>query len=89
MNGIQSRKPYTTEKPVPGCLGRMVNLFDLNSGVAGNKMLTDKPHRDGSSLSRSRSDVARTWSPLGDQMEDKLIVSDSRSLQARRPTEHP
>ena len=51
MNGIQSRKPYTTEKPVPGCLGRMVNLFDLSSGVAGNKMLTDKPHRDGSFLS--------------------------------------
>jgi hypothetical protein len=28
----------------------------------------------GSSLSRSRSDVARTWSPpLGDQMEDKVV----------------
>ena len=51
MNGVQSRKPYTTEKPVPGCLGRMVTLFDLSSGVAGNKMLTDKPHRDGSFLS--------------------------------------
>ena len=51
MNGVQSRKPYTTEKPVSGCLGRMVTLFDLSSGVAGNKMLTDKPHRDGSFLS--------------------------------------
>ncbi|KAM3683465.1 hypothetical protein ACB094_12G147700 [Castanea mollissima] len=89
MNGIQSRKPYTTEKPVPGCLGRMVNLFDLNSGVAGNKMLTDKPHRDGSSLSRSRSDVARTWSPLGDQMEDKLIVSDSRFSSSKKANGTP
>ncbi|KAM4077571.1 hypothetical protein ACJW30_12G148200 [Castanea mollissima] len=89
MNGIQSRKPYTTEKPVPGCLGRMVNLFDLNSGVAGNKMLTDRPHRDGSSLSRSRSDVARTWSPLGDQMEDKLIVSDSRFSSSKKANGTP
>ncbi|XP_075648950.1 uncharacterized protein LOC142619636 [Castanea sativa] len=89
MNGIQSRKPYSTEKPVPGCLGRMVNLFDLNSGVAGNKMLTDKPHRDGSSLSRSRSDVARTWSPLGDQMEDKLIVSDSRFSSSKKANGTP
>uniref|UniRef100_A0A7N2MK95 TIR domain-containing protein n=1 Tax=Quercus lobata TaxID=97700 RepID=A0A7N2MK95_QUELO len=79
MNGIQSRKPYTTEKPVPG---KMVNLFDLSSGVAGNKMLTDKPHRDGSSLSRNRSDVARTWSPLGDQIEKKmaLILQEPNTL---------
>ncbi|KAL4596751.1 hypothetical protein ACB092_12G185000 [Castanea dentata] len=89
MNGIQSRKPHTTEKPVPGCLGRMVNLFDLNPGVAGNKMLTDKPHGDGSSLSRSRSDVARTWSPLGDQMEDKLIVSDSRFSSSKKANGTP
>ncbi|KAK4338691.1 hypothetical protein RND71_043178 [Anisodus tanguticus] len=44
MNGFQNGKNF--DKPVPGCLGRMVNLFDLNSGVAGNKLLTDKPHGD-------------------------------------------
>lgn len=78
MNGIQNRKFHTTEKPFPGCLGRMVNLFDLSSGVPGNRLLTDKPH--GSLLSRSRSDVARTSSPsLGDQIEDKLIVSEART----------
>ncbi|XP_022728057.1 uncharacterized protein LOC111283723 isoform X2 [Durio zibethinus] len=56
MNGIQKRKGQNIEK-FPGCLGRMVNLFDLNTGVPGNRLLTDKPHRDGSSHSRSQSDV--------------------------------
>lgn len=51
MNGFQSRNGPTTEKPFPGCLGRIVNLFDLSPGVAGNMLLTDKPHRDGSFLS--------------------------------------
>lgn len=47
MNGIQNRKALNAEKPFPGCLGRMVNLFDLSTGVAGNRMLTDRPHHDG------------------------------------------
>lgn len=46
MNGFQNGKNSNLDKPFPGCLGRMVNLFDLNSGVAGNRMLTDKPHGD-------------------------------------------
>ncbi|KAG4913303.1 hypothetical protein AAZX31_19G157000 [Glycine max] len=78
MNGVQNRRVHNVEKPFPGCLGRMVNLFDLTGDVNGNKLLTDRPHRDASSLSRSQSDVARIMSPtLGDQIEDKLIVSDS------------
>ncbi|CAM8928012.1 unnamed protein product [Rhodiola kirilowii] len=63
--------------PIPGCLGRMVNLFDINHGMAGNKRITDKPHYDGSSLSR-RSDVARPWSPIGDPLEDKWVISQLR-----------
>lgn len=47
MNGMQYRKGQKIEKPLPGCLGRMVNLFDLSNGVAGNRLLTDKPHHDG------------------------------------------
>lgn len=50
MNGFQSGKSRNHDKPSPGCLGRMVNLFDLNSGVPGNRLLTDKPHRDGETL---------------------------------------
>ncbi|QCD97812.1 uncharacterized protein LOC114163030 [Vigna unguiculata] len=86
MNGAQNRKVHNVEKPFPGCLGRMVNLFDLTGGVNGNKLLTDRPHREASSLSRSQSDVARIASPtLGDQIEDKLIVSDSmRALSNKK-----
>lgn len=50
MNGIQNRKGQNIEK-FPGCLGRMVNLFDLNTGIPGNRLLTDKPHPDGEHLS--------------------------------------
>ncbi|XVE78031.1 hypothetical protein DITRI_Ditri13aG0111600 [Diplodiscus trichospermus] len=78
MNGIQKKKGQNIEK-FPGCLGRMVNLFDLNTGVPGNRLLTDKPHRDGSLLLRSQSDVVRMLSPtFGDPIEDKVIVSESR-----------
>lgn len=48
MNGIhQNGKDRSFEKTFPGCLGRMVNLFDLNGAVAGNRLLTDKSHQDG------------------------------------------
>lgn len=50
MNGVQRRKVHNVEKPFPGCLGRMVNLFDLSAGATGNKLLTDKPHSDGDFL---------------------------------------
>lgn len=80
MNGFQNGKNCNLDKPFPGCLGRMVNLFDLNSGVAGNKLLTDKPH---GSLSRSQSDVVRMY-PSGDQIEEKMIVSDLKSNSSNR-----
>lgn len=50
MSGIQNNKTRNLEKPFPGCLGRMVNLFDLGTGVAANRLLMDKPHRDGNFL---------------------------------------
>ncbi|CAB4321676.1 unnamed protein product [Prunus armeniaca] len=83
MNGMQISKAHNTDKPFPGCLGRMVNLFDLSTGVSGNKLLTEKPHHDvlvGSSLSRSQSDVATMLgpSPFGDHIDDKLIVPELR-----------
>ncbi|KAI4349306.1 hypothetical protein L6164_009911 [Bauhinia variegata] len=85
MNGVQNRKFHNTEKPFPGCLGRMVNLFDLTAGVTGNRLLTDKPHHDASSLSRSQSDVARIRiPPFGDQIEDKLIVPDSTRTSSQK-----
>lgn len=50
MNGSSQNGSYNLEKTYPGCLGRMVNLFELNIGVSPNKLLTDKPHRDGGHL---------------------------------------
>ncbi|CAI9776635.1 unnamed protein product [Fraxinus pennsylvanica] len=76
MNGIhQNGKNRSFEKTFPGCLGRMVNLFDLNGAVAGNRLLTDKPHRDGSPLSRSQADEA-SMTPSNYQIEDKEIVPE-------------
>ncbi|XP_065873764.1 uncharacterized protein [Euphorbia lathyris] len=90
MNGIQCRKAQN-EKQFPGCLGRMVNLFDLGNGVNGNRLLTDKPHNDGSSLPRSCSDVTSTMSPhFGDQIGDKMTVSElRRSLSNKRANGTP
>lgn len=45
MKGAQNKKGIDLQKPVPGCMGRMVNLFDLSN--TGTKLLTEKPHRDG------------------------------------------
>ncbi|CAK9156685.1 unnamed protein product [Ilex paraguariensis] len=83
MNGLQTGEARNLEKHFPGCLGRMVNMFDLGAGVAGNRMLTEKPHRDGSPLSRSQSDVAR-MSPTGDKIEDELMVSELRRTSSNR-----
>ncbi|KAL9228288.1 hypothetical protein vseg_003883 [Gypsophila vaccaria] len=84
MNGVHlNGRTRGSEKAVPGCLGRMVNLFDLSSGVSGNRLLTDKPHNDGS-LSRSQSDVSRMSSIAGDDMEDKVIVSELRKSSSNR-----
>ncbi|KAK4408190.1 hypothetical protein Sango_0400000 [Sesamum angolense] len=48
MNGTsRNGKNCNFDKTHPGCLGRMVNLFELNIGVSANKLLTDKPHSDG------------------------------------------
>ncbi|XP_028778193.1 uncharacterized protein LOC114734711 isoform X2 [Neltuma alba] len=81
---IQDSKFHNNEKPFPGCLGRMVNLFDLTAGVTGNRLLTDKPHLDAFPLSRSQSDVARiARPPFGDQLEDKMIVSDLRRSSSK------
>ncbi|GAB4841289.1 hypothetical protein Ancab_022021 [Ancistrocladus abbreviatus] len=88
MNGVQlNGKVHSYEKPLAGCLGRMVCLFDLTSNVAGNRLLTDKPHRDGSPLSRSRSDVSRTSSPIHDEIEDKVIVSEFRRSSSGKKSE--
>lgn len=52
MNGVQlNGRAYCYENTVPGCLGSVASLFDLTSAVARNRLLTEKPHRDGNFLS--------------------------------------
>ncbi|KAL3620545.1 hypothetical protein CASFOL_035457 [Castilleja foliolosa] len=84
MNGTsQNGKTCNFENKYPGCLGRMVNLFELNIGVSANMLLTDKPHRDGSPVSRSKSDISRMSPSLG-QVEEKVIVSESKHTSSNR-----
>lgn len=47
MNGIQNGGPHNLEEALPGCFGKMDNLFDLTAGMPGNQLLTEKPYRDG------------------------------------------
>ncbi|XP_076903196.1 uncharacterized protein LOC143558195 [Bidens hawaiensis] len=39
----------------------MANLFDLNTHVGGNRLLTEKPHHEGSLVSGNRSNVLRSY----------------------------
>ncbi|CAN6460528.1 unnamed protein product [Victoria cruziana] len=54
MAEFDRKKSGGYKKSYPGCMGGMVNLFDLNLGVSGNKLLADRPHHHGSDLSGSR-----------------------------------
>ncbi|KAG9447711.1 hypothetical protein H6P81_013839 [Aristolochia fimbriata] len=74
MNEFQKSKVLNSEKPFPGCMGRMVNLFDLNAGMSGNKLLTEKAHRDGSPHSRGRLDSTKVSGFIGDHVEDKIVA---------------
>jgi hypothetical protein len=53
MKGAQDRKQKNKKQDLqvlssyPGCLGRVINMFDLGNGVVATKMLTEKAHRDG------------------------------------------
>ncbi|CAH9134090.1 unnamed protein product [Cuscuta epithymum] len=82
MNQIQKGKTQISEEHFPGCLGRVVNLFDLNIGIAGNKMLMDKQHQDGFPTS-GKSYMARP-SPYKEQIEDKEIVPKSSATISNR-----
>ncbi|KAL8236375.1 hypothetical protein R6Q59_017456 [Mikania micrantha] len=83
MSMNQNDRDRKLERPIPGCLGRMVNLFDLNTSVGGNRLLTDKPYHEGSSMSRSQSNVSRSY-VVNDQMHDKVMVSELRKSSSNR-----
>lgn len=85
MDRARNNKAQGTEEQFPGCLGRMVNLFDLSTGAASKKLLTYKPHYDDPSLTRSQPDVPRILSPsCRNDIEDKMITSNSRRSSPNR-----
>ncbi|KAM0061486.1 hypothetical protein Hdeb2414_s0004g00136691 [Helianthus debilis subsp. tardiflorus] len=69
MNRNQNERIRNLERPVSGCLGRMVNVFDLNTSVGGNRLLTENPHYEGYLVSRNESDVSRSC------VADKVIIT--------------
>ncbi|CAN6273976.1 unnamed protein product [Urochloa humidicola] len=84
MKGVQDRRHKRKQDlqvlaPFPGCLGRMINMFDLSNGVVATKMLTEKAHRDVSPAGRDRSNTFKMAINPPAQTEDK-----QRDSQARR-----
>ncbi|KAK4407297.1 hypothetical protein Sango_0310700 [Sesamum angolense] len=90
MNGIgQNDKNRNFKKTYPGCLGRMVNLFELNVGVSTNRLLADKPHQDGCQMTlyelihrfptlKEQIRCSR-MSSSGDQIEEKVTAPEFKS----------
>ncbi|XP_038974783.1 uncharacterized protein LOC120106018 isoform X1 [Phoenix dactylifera] len=90
MSEFQKQKVQDRQKPFPGCMGRMINMFDLNAGMAGANLLTDKAHRDGSPVHRNQSDVKKAMDSTGVYVDDKQtalqIASNlSKSSSSKRP----
>ncbi|KAJ0967377.1 hypothetical protein J5N97_024294 [Dioscorea zingiberensis] len=79
MDGFQNRRRPESQKQLPGCMGRMMNMFDLSAGMPGTKLLTDRAHRDGSPTRRYRSDpVKKLPDPVGVHIENKTMINESR-----------
>jgi hypothetical protein len=62
MKGVQDKRHRKKQDlqvlpPFPGCLGRVINMFDLGNGVVATKMLTEKAHREGTGLSYTSSSM--------------------------------
>uniref|UniRef100_A0A7N0U8Q5 DUF4378 domain-containing protein n=1 Tax=Kalanchoe fedtschenkoi TaxID=63787 RepID=A0A7N0U8Q5_KALFE len=76
MNEMQKGRSSKTQ---PGCMGRMVKLFDMDGSTPGNKLLTDKPHNNGYSLRSCPADL------IMPSEEGKPILSQSGKTSGRRP----
>lgn len=78
MSGFQNRKGQDLQKPIPGCMGRMINIFDLSSGMPRTKLLTDKPHQDASPIHTNRPDVVKK------QAMDNFGVPEEKTIMGRK-----
>ncbi|VAI62994.1 unnamed protein product [Triticum turgidum subsp. durum] len=95
MKGAQDRKQKKKQElqvlaPFPGCLGRVINMFDLSNGVVATKMLTDKAHRDVSSAGKDRSGGFKmAGNQFPSQMEDKHRDSQQRRSSPTKRSNSP
>ncbi|XP_009410963.2 uncharacterized protein LOC103992789 isoform X2 [Musa acuminata AAA Group] len=69
---------------LPGCMGRMIGLFDLSAGMTKTKLLTEKPHMDaalGSAVGRNCSDAVKKpiYPAVAETQDKQLIVNEQRS----------
>ncbi|XP_047315875.1 uncharacterized protein LOC124919633 isoform X2 [Impatiens glandulifera] len=78
MNSFENQNNTYFEKAIPGCLGRVVNLFDLSTGVPGDRLFTDTPNHDVSPLSRNQSYCGGRISRFSNPNEYKVTLSDPR-----------
>ncbi|XP_010940679.1 uncharacterized protein [Elaeis guineensis] len=82
---MNNRRGQNFQNPSLGCMGRMINIFDLSTGVAGTKLLTDKAHRDGSPISKNQSDaLKKPRDPSLVPVEDKQITRESRKSASNK-----
>ncbi|XP_047082973.1 uncharacterized protein LOC124693540 [Lolium rigidum] len=76
--------------PYPGCLGRVINMFDLSNGVVATKMLTEKAHRDVSPAGKDRSGGYKTpTNQFPAQLEDKQRDSQPRKTSPTKRSSSP
>nr|CAD1843943.1 unnamed protein product [Ananas comosus var. bracteatus] len=78
LSGSRNRKALDSQKPVSGCMGKMINLFELSAGMTGTKLLTDRAHRDGSPVRRNRPEAKEANGPGAVHADDKPANSDLR-----------
>ncbi|XP_047078362.1 uncharacterized protein LOC124688770 [Lolium rigidum] len=76
--------------PYPGCLGRVINMFDLSNGVVATKMLTEKAHRDVSPAGKDRSGGYKMpTNQFPAQLEDKQRDSQQRKTSPTKRSSSP
>uniref|UniRef100_A0A0A8YUQ8 DUF3741 domain-containing protein n=1 Tax=Arundo donax TaxID=35708 RepID=A0A0A8YUQ8_ARUDO len=94
MKGVQDKKHKKKQDlqvlaPFPGCLGRVINMFDLSNGVVATKMLTEKAHRDVSPAGKDRSNTFKMAINPPAQSEDKQRDSRARRNSPTKRSNSP
>ncbi|MQL73569.1 hypothetical protein Taro_005907 [Colocasia esculenta] len=86
MNEFQHRKGARhLQKPIPGCMGRIVNVLDLNAGMAGRKMLTDRANRDGSPVWRNQPGIPKKMvNPVAPRADEKRVTYEPKTFSSKK-----